>query len=99
MPDDSNSGANFRYISQQRRTKEDFRFITGRGKFVQDVKLDQMKHVALVASPYPRAKILSIDASAALAMEGVIDVVTGVELAEHTNSLYHGVDLPKVPWR
>jgi len=96
MPDDRMP--NYRYISRPRRTKEDRRFITGRGAFVQDVQLPNMKHVALVASPYPRANILSIDAAEALALDGVLDVVTGAELAEHVNSLYHGVDLPKVKW-
>ena len=98
MPDDRPAASNYRYISQPRRTKEDKRFITGRGAFVQDVQLAHTKHIALVASPYPRASILSIDTSAALAMDGVLDVITGAELAEHTDRLYHGVDLPNVRW-
>ncbi|MDA0661467.1 MAG: xanthine dehydrogenase family protein molybdopterin-binding subunit [Proteobacteria bacterium] len=97
MPDDSPT-PNYRYISRPRRTREDRRFITGRGSFVQDVQHPNTKHIALVASPYPRARILSIDTGAALAMDGVLDVITGAELAEHTDRLYHGVDLPGVRW-
>ena len=80
MPDDSPT-PNYRYISRPRRTREDRRFITGRGSFVQDVQHPNTKHIALVASPYPRARILSIDTGAALAMDGVLDVITGAELA------------------
>ncbi len=98
MTNNRTSGANYRYISQPRRTREDGRFITGRGHFVQDVQLDNTKHVAFVASPYPRARIVSIDASAALALAGVQDVVGGAELASYLEPLYHGVDLPNVRW-
>ncbi len=92
------SGANYRYISRPRRTKEDGRFVTGRGQFIQDVHLDDMKHVAFVASPHARARILSIDVSAALALDGVCAAVTGADLAGEIKPLYHGVDLPNVRW-
>ena len=49
-------GTNYRYVSRKRRTKEDRRFITGRGKFVADVRISGLKHVALVTSPHPRAR-------------------------------------------
>ena len=58
-------GANYRYVSRKRRTKEDRRFITGRGNFVADVRLPGLKHVAVVTSPHPRASIRSIDTTAA----------------------------------
>ncbi len=89
---------NYRYVSRKRRTKEDRRFITGRGKFVADVDVPGMKHVAILPSPHPRANIRSIDASAALALPGVHYVLTGDEIAEGTNSLFHGLDLPNVKW-
>ena len=41
----------FRYIGTKRRAKEHPRFVSGRGRFVADVALPGMKHVALVASP------------------------------------------------
>ena len=41
----------FRYIGKKRRTKEDPRFVTGRGRYVADIALPGMKHVAIVASP------------------------------------------------
>ena len=89
---------NYRYVSRKRRTKEDRRFITGRGKFVADVEVSGMKHVAVLPSPHPRANILKIDTSAAMSMSGVHYVLTGDELARETNSLFHGLDLPNVRW-
>ena len=85
-----------RWISKKRRTKEDGRFITGRGRFVADVRLPGMLHVALVASPYPSARILSVDISAALALPGVHAVLTGDELATATNPLANPLDTPGV---
>ncbi len=86
----------FRYIGKKRRTKEDPRFVMGRGRFVADIALPGMKHVALVASPYPSARILAIKAAAALAVPGVHYVLTGEEFCAATDSLAIGVDTPKV---
>ena len=88
--------AQFRYIGKKRRTKEDPRFVIGRGRFVADIALAGMKHVALVASPYPSARILAIRTEAALAVPGVCYVLTGQEFCAHTDSLAIGVDAPKV---
>jgi 2-furoyl-CoA dehydrogenase large subunit len=86
----------FRYISRKRRPKEDRRFIAGGARFVADVALDEVLHVGLVASPYPQARIVSIDATAALALPGVHAVVTGDDMARGTNSMMSGLDLPKL---
>src|SRR3954471_15784356 len=86
----------FRYIGKKRRTKEDPRFVTGRGRFVADVALPGMKHVAIVASPHPSARIVSINSAAALALPGVPYVLTGEEFCANTDALAIGVDAPKV---
>jgi 2-furoyl-CoA dehydrogenase large subunit len=86
----------FRYIGRKARTKEDPRFVTGRGRYVADVALPGLKHVALVASPYPSARIVSIDAAAALAQPGVHYVLTGEEFCANTDPLLIGVDAPEV---
>jgi 2-furoyl-CoA dehydrogenase large subunit len=98
MSEQTTSGANYRYISRPRRPREDGRFITGRGRFVQDVQLDGMQHIAFVSSPYPRARILSIDVAAAEALPGVKATLTGAQLADDLKPLYHGVDVPKLRW-
>ena len=86
----------FRYIGTKRRTKEDPRFVTGRGRYAADVALPGLKHVALVASPHASARILSIRTDAARAMPGVRYVLTGEEFCAATDSLPIGVDAPKV---
>src|SRR3954469_979219 len=86
----------FRYIGKKRRTKEDPRFVTGRGRYVADIALAGMKHVAIVASPHPSARIVSIDSAAALALPGVHYVLTGEEFCAATDALAIGVDAPKV---
>ena len=58
------------------------RLLTGQGRFVDDVTLPRMLHIAFVRSPYAHARIGSIDAAAAAASAGVVRVVGGHELAE-----------------
>ena len=88
--------AAFRFVSTNRRVREDRRFVAGHGRFVADVALEGMLHVAVLPSQHPAARIVSIDASAALAMPGVHYVLTGDELAAATDPLMNGLDTPKV---
>src|SRR6202162_156141 len=60
--------------------KEDKRFITGKGRYVDDVKLVGMTHAHFVRSPHAHAKVKGIDSADALKMPGVIAVLTGSEL-------------------
>jgi aerobic carbon-monoxide dehydrogenase large subunit len=62
------------------KRKEDPRFIRGRGRYLDDIKLPNMLYLALVHSPYPHARIKSIDKSAAMALPGVKAVITGEDL-------------------
>src|SRR5262245_13071146 len=55
--------------------------VTGVAQFVSDVALPGMLHARLLRSPYPHARIRGVDASAALAMPGVVDVLTGADIA------------------
>ena len=64
------------------KRKEDPGLITGAGKYVGDIKLPGMGHVAFLRSPYAHAKILNIDTAAAAARDGVLAVVTGADLRE-----------------
>ena len=64
------------------KRKEDPSLITGAGKFVGDIKLPGMGHVAFARSPYAHAKIRSIDGAAAAARAGVLAVVTGEDLRD-----------------
>jgi carbon-monoxide dehydrogenase large subunit len=62
------------------KRKEDPRFIRGQGEYIEDVVLPNMVWMDIVRSPYAHARIRSIDASAALAMPGVLAVITGKDL-------------------
>jgi CO/xanthine dehydrogenase Mo-binding subunit len=55
-----------------------------------------MLHVAIVPSSHPAARIVSIEASSALALRGVHHVVTGAELAAAVDPLMNGLDTPRV---
>ncbi|MSW82557.1 MAG: carbon monoxide dehydrogenase, partial [Actinobacteria bacterium] len=59
---------------------EDQRFVRGQGNYVDDVNLPGMLHSAILRSPWAHARIKSIDTSAALALPGVIAVLTGKDL-------------------
>ncbi|MDN2568117.1 xanthine dehydrogenase family protein molybdopterin-binding subunit [Aquibium sp. A9E412] len=60
--------------------KEDARFITGLGRYVDDMVVPGMKHAAFVRSPHAHAEITGIDVAEAKKMPGVIGVLTGKEL-------------------
>jgi carbon-monoxide dehydrogenase large subunit len=59
---------------------EDPRFITGKGRYLDDIKLPSMAYVAVLRSPYAHANIRSISTSAAAAMPGVIRVIVGADI-------------------
>ena len=86
----------FRFVSSDRRVREDRRFVAGHGRYIADVTMEGMLQVAIVASQHPSARILGIDGSAALAMPGVHYVLTGEELAGAVDPLMNGLDTPKV---
>lgn len=86
----------FRYIGRHRRAVEHRRFVTGLGHYAADVQLPGLLHVAIVASPHASARIVSIDASAALAMPGVHTVLDGSELTSAVAPMLPGVDAPRV---
>src|ERR1700687_2494557 len=88
-----------RYVSTDRRVREDRRFVAGKGKFVADISLPNTKHVALVTCPHAAARIVNIDTGAALKMPGVHYVRDGRELAAATLPLMTGLDTPNVPRR
>ncbi|TMC76255.1 MAG: carbon-monoxide dehydrogenase large subunit [Chloroflexi bacterium] len=67
-------------IGSSVKRKEDARFIRGKGKYVDDVKLPGMLYLDIARSPYAHARIKSIDTSKALKIPGVAAVITGKDL-------------------
>jgi carbon-monoxide dehydrogenase large subunit len=69
-----------RYTGASIKRSEDPRILTGRGRYVDDVKLPGMLHAAFVRSPLAHARVLAVDVSAARALPGVVAVFTGADL-------------------
>lgn len=63
------------------RRKEDIRYITGKGRYTDDINVAGQTYAYFVRSPHAHAAIKNIDASAALAKPGVLSVLTGADLA------------------
>ena len=57
------------------------RLLTGRGRFSDDFALPGQAHAAMLRSPHPHARILSVDKTAALALPGILAVFTGADCA------------------
>jgi aerobic carbon-monoxide dehydrogenase large subunit len=73
-----------RYTGASIKRSEDPRILTGTGRYVDDIKLPGMLHAAFVRSPLPHARVISVDASAARALPGVVAVLTGADLEAMT---------------
>ena len=67
-------------IGRPFRRKEDRRLLTGRGRFSDDVNLPGQAYAAMARSPHAHARIAGIDTEAALAVPGVLAVLTGADL-------------------
>jgi len=77
LPDSTSLGA----IGQPLRRKEDERLLTGRGRFSDDFTVPGQTYAAVVRSPHPHARIVEIDTRRALAMPGVLGILTGQDCA------------------
>ena len=71
-----------KYFGKPIKRKEDPRFITGRGRYVDDMNVRGQAHVAMVRSPYAHATIKSINVDKAKAHPGVVDVILGQEMVD-----------------
>ena len=72
-----------KFIGKSVKRVEDKRFITGKGRYTDDINLPGMTHAYILRSPYAHARIKSIDTSAAAAMEGVVTIMTGDEVGHY----------------
>jgi aerobic carbon-monoxide dehydrogenase large subunit len=75
-------------IGQAVRRVEDQRFLTGQGRYVDDLDLNGLCHGVTVLSPHAHAKIKRVDTAKAKAAPGVLCVLTGADAAaEHLGAL------------
>ena len=73
-------------IGKSVKRVEDRRFITGHGKYTDDIILPGQTYASFVRSPYAHAKILSVDTNAAASMPGVVAIFTGADV-ENVNGV------------
>jgi carbon-monoxide dehydrogenase large subunit len=71
------------------RRLEDESLLAGAGRFTDDVTLPNQTFLAFVRSPYPHARLASVDTASAAAMPGVLRILTGAEL--------HGAGVKPLP--
>lgn len=70
------------YIGKAVKRVEDKRFLTGKGRYTDDIVLPGMLYAYIVRSPYAHAKINNLDTSRAEKMAGVVKIYTGKDIAE-----------------
>lgn len=75
-------GARPKYVGKSVQRLEDPRLLTGNGRYSADIRFDRMVQLAFLRSDQANALIRNIDVSAARAMPGVLDVLTGADLAD-----------------
>ena len=69
-------------IGARVKRKEDQRFLTGTGRYVDDLPLARATYAYFLRSPHAHAKIKSIDTAAARKMPGVVEIFTGKDTAD-----------------
>jgi aerobic carbon-monoxide dehydrogenase large subunit len=89
------------WVGRPLRRREDAPLVTGRGRFVDDVAVAGLTHLALVRSPHAHARVVGLDVERARKAAGVVDVVTAVDLgaipALPVNRLFRDMIVPPNP--
>lgn len=85
-------------IGEPVQRKEDWRLLTGRGCYVDDLAPANLAHAVIVRSPHAHARLTLVDTAPALAAPGVLAVLTGADyLAEALGPIPHAVGLMRAP--
>jgi carbon-monoxide dehydrogenase large subunit len=90
-----------KYVGRSLRRREDFKFVTGKGRYTDDIKAPGMLHMAVLRSPHAHANIKQVHLSAANAAPGVRLALSGADLAGKIGSIVPNWIMPgtKVPDR
>ena len=88
-----------RFIGRSIPRREDRRLLLGRGRFIADIHLPGMLHVAFVRSAVAHARIRSIEIARALASPGVVAVFTGANIRAHLEPIPGMQNRPPKAWR
>jgi aerobic carbon-monoxide dehydrogenase large subunit len=76
-----------RYVGQPMRRREDYKFVTGQGRYVDDIIVPGTLHAAILRSPHAHASITAMKLAAARAAAGVRLVLAGVDLVGKIGSI------------
>lgn len=95
-----------KYIGQRIQRREDARFLTGRTRYVDDVRLPGTVYAAFVRSPHAHAEIIAIRTGRALSAPGVVGVLTSEEAVRHARPIrcdstfpeWKGTEFPVLAW-
>src|SRR6267154_994502 len=68
------------YVGRSLRRREDRKFLTGKGRYVDDIRVPGMLYLAILRSPHAHARITAVDLSAARAAAGVRLALAGADL-------------------
>jgi aerobic carbon-monoxide dehydrogenase large subunit len=89
------------WIGQPLRRREDAPLVAGRGRFVDDIVVPGMSHLALVRSPHAHARVAAVDTHRARKVSGVLEIVTAADLgpmpALPVNRLFRDMIVPPNP--
>ena len=86
-------------LGTSRERVEDASLLMGRGRYIDDMPTAPgTGHAAILRSPHPHARLLEIDATAALALPGVHAVVTGADARAWSTPFLVGVRQPMEHW-
>ena len=66
-------------IGDSPRRREDARFVTGQGAYLDDLRFERLAHAVVLRSPHAHARIRSIDTTAARRAAGVLAVLTAAD--------------------
>src|SRR5947209_2002534 len=81
------------YVGASIKRVEDPRFLTGQGRYVDDIKFPNMAYAAFLRSPYAHARI-TVDVSEARVLPGVVAVFTAADLVGVVNPIQVDASLP-----
>lgn len=88
-----------KHVGRSTPRKEDRRLLNGSGRYLADIKLPSMLHVAFVRSQVAHARIRSIDTSRARALPGVVEILTGADIRGELKPVPGMQNRPPQKWR
>ena len=91
-------GGRYKFIGKPMPVIEDRRFVRGGGRYINDLSLPAMLHMAMAPAPVAHAVLQSVDVSQALSAPGVVTVITGADLVQMMEPVPQELALPHVVW-